>query len=144
MAQKRSRLSDCIAQLYAWRQLQGGHGGQDKTGGATLTGEYPTLDHFAALGFDVVTCPWRNIKGVESQCQFARERRLFGVLETVWHHFRSSEFAQMSVVAANGTWDGGKVAEHGVWTSPFAVHWRQIGWDMGIKNYSGSSWGQTL
>ena len=29
-----------------------------------------------------------------------------------------------------------KVTEHGGWTSPFDVHWRQIGWDMGIKNYS--------
>lgn len=111
-------------------------GGQDRTGGTTIVNNYPTLDYFASSGFDVVTCPWRNVKGIEAQCRFAREHRLFGVLETVWHKFRGSEFAEMMTASANGAWRGGKTARSGKWTAPFAVHWRQTGWDMDVKDYS--------
>ena len=115
-------------------------GGQDKTGGETITAQFPTLDYFAASGFDVVTCPWRSVKGIAAQCAYAREKKLFGVLETVWHHFRGTEFSDMAMASANGAWRGGKTGKCGKWTTPFAVHWRQLGWDMDVKDYSATGY----
>ena len=92
---------------------------------------FPTLDHFRNAGFDTLTCPWRDQQGIRAQGRYARERGMFGMLETVWHHFRGQEFADMMMVAAQTAWGEGEF-ERTVWTTPFAVHWRQVGWDMGL------------
>ena len=96
--------------------------------------ERPTLDYFAGKGFSVLACPWRDMKEIVDQSKYVRERRLFGVLQTVWHRFRGLEFMQMMEAAASGAWG----VEHEPVTRsgrPFAKHWRQIGWDMGVSRY---------
>ena len=109
-------------------------GGHDPTGGKVSVGNYPTLEFFKAQGHDVLTCPWRAEKGIVAQMQYAKEKKLFGVLETVWHHFRGREFARMMEASSNGAWGHGTriISE---WTPPFLTHWRQVGWDMGVNEY---------
>ena len=109
-------------------------GGSDPTGGKVVTGSYPTMDFFKASGFDVVTCPWRVEKGIVAQLKYAREKRLFGALQTVWHHFRGREFAMMMEASSNGAWGHG-ARSGGGWEPPFVTHWRQVGWDMKIDDY---------
>lgn len=97
--------------------------------------KYPTLDYFVSLGFDTLTCPWNNISGIEAQGRYAREKPLYGVLETVWHHYRGGHFARMMQYASCAGWRGKYQPREGFWTEPFAVHWQQVGWDMGVEDY---------
>ena len=114
-------------------------GGSDRTGGTSVTDAFPTLEHFKSRGFDVLTCPWRNEKGIAAQMKYAKDRGLFGVLETVWHHYRGREFAMMMEASACGAWGHGRTTlgpGRGQGGPRFATHWRQCGWDMGIKDYA--------
>ena len=106
-------------------------------GRKTDPGSFPTLDHFRKLGYSTVTCPWDDIKAIGLQGEYARKTGLFGVLETVWHHFRGLHFGQMIEAGANAGWNGG-AREAGAWSTPapFVTHWRQTGWDMGITAFS--------
>ena len=102
-------------------------------GSVPKEGGYPSLDYFSGLGFDTVSCPWGNTDGIREQGKYVREHRLFGFLDTVWHHFRGQKFADLMTAASKAAWgEGGEAAK--TWATPFAVHWRQIGWDMGIKD----------
>ena len=114
-------------------------GGHDATGGKTEVGAFPTLEHFKSRGFDVLTCPWRNEQGIEAQTKYARKHGMFGVLETVWHHYRGREFAMMMESSACGAWGHGRTTlgpGRGQGGPRFSTHWRQCGWDMGITDYS--------
>ena len=97
--------------------------------------EYPTLDYFASKGYSVLTCPWRNEDGIVAQTAYARSKRMFGVLETVWQQFRGREFAMMIEAASCGAWGAGK-PQNRFGRGPFATLWRQCGWDMGLSDYS--------
>ena len=104
-------------------------------GGRSETGRYPTLDHFTAKGFDTLTCPWRERKGIAAQAKYMREKGLFGVLETLWHHYRGLELVNMVETAACGAWGTERIdpKRRG---RPFGTSWRRCGWDMGITDYS--------
>lgn len=103
-------------------------------------GSYPTLDHFKSLGYRTLTCPWTDPKGIVAQGRAAREKGLFGIMETVWHHYRGMEFATMMETAADAAWCtkemGVRTTSQSIGSHPFSVHWRQTGWDMGIGDYS--------
>jgi len=109
-------------------------GGHDRSGGKSEIGRYPTLDHFAAKGFSVLTSPWRETKGIAAQAKYAADKKLFGILETVWHHYRGLEFVNMVETAACGGWGSERIdpKRRG---RPFATYWRQCGWDMGVPSY---------
>ena len=111
-------------------------GGGDPTGGTVVTNGYPTLDYFRGKGRDVLTCPWRNEKGIMAQGAYARKHGMFGMLETVWHHYSGTEFQRMMEAASNAAWGDGKRHVE-FWTQPGLFHtfWRQVGWDMGIKDH---------
>jgi len=70
-----------------------------------------------------------------AQAKYVRENGFPGMLETIWHHFVGSRFGNMMQTASHAGWGRGE-PKSGHWTSPFATHWRQIGWDMGIDTYS--------
>ena len=97
---------------------------------------YPTLDHLSAKGFSVLTCPWRNGEGIFAQAAHARENRLFGVLETTWHHCKGQEFGMMMSASACGAWGSGRPHPWRQGGYVFATHWRQCGWDMGTIDYA--------
>ena len=100
--------------------------------------KYPTLDYFKSKGFDVLTSPaYRSNKGIEAQSKYAIEKGLFGVLQTVWHHYRGSDFARRMEISACAVWGRGRAATGRHQGGPvFATHWRQCGWDAGVKDYS--------
>ena len=101
-------------------------------GGVSAPGDYPSLAHFAALGFRTVTCPWEDAKGAEAQIAWSIGHGLFGALATTWNrnagHFRYREYK-----AADAMWGYPKGFDPFV----FATHWRQTGWDTpGIAGYA--------
>jgi len=107
---------------------------------SSLTGSYPTLDYFSkTCGLATVTCPWEEPEGIRAQCAYAREKGLFGVLETTWHHFGGVRFPQMVQRAAGGAWGHGEQVSDG----HFAFVWRRCGWDMQSTSYRESGWYDT-
>lgn len=94
---------------------------------------YTTLEHFTRLGFDTVTCPWDDLAAIEAQGRYARKASLFGLLETVWHHFQGRDFARMMATASCAAWST-ESQDGAPWTLP-AEHWRQMGHDMGPLPY---------
>lgn len=108
--------------------------GRTADAGTSVTGSYPTLDHFASKGFSVLTCPWRERKGIAAQARYAAEKGLFGILETVWHHYRGLEFVNMVEISACGAW-GAQRKDPNRRGRPFAINWRRCGWDMGTPEY---------
>ena len=104
-------------------------------------GDYPTLRHFRDLGFDVLTCPWRDGDGVAAQGCFAAEAGIYGMLATTWNGVSGRAFADAMERSAAAAWGTEppksfvpKFGEPGV-PGPFATHWRQCGWDMGTPDY---------
>lgn len=98
---------------------------------------YPTLDLFKSKGFDVITCAFDKRAGIVAQGEYANRHGLFGFMETVWHHFKGREFAMMMESSACAAWGHGQTDRgKGVRDRPCVTHWRQIGWDMGIKDYA--------
>jgi len=116
-------------------------GGQaEETDRTSKTGTYPTLDYFAkTCGLDTLTCPWEEPDGIRAQTAYAREKGLYGVLETTWHHFGGERFPRMVQVSACGAWGHGEQVSRG----HFATVWRQCGWDMKASSYKETGWYDT-
>ena len=111
-------------------------------GNVPENGDYPTLRHFKAFGFDVLTCPWRDEDGIAAQARFARREGLFGMMQTVWHQMAGEKFGTMMEAAAAAAWGTPppplfvpNMGEAPV-PRPFVTHWRQCGWDMGTPEYA--------
>lgn len=96
---------------------------------------YPTLDHFKALGFDVLACPWQNPAGIAAQGAAAREKRLAGMLATTWHRAYGRRQAAFLIAASHAGW-GTSPARYAksFGTITVATHLRQIGWEMPLKS----------
>lgn len=108
-------------------------GGKDYKDRIAKTSVYPTLDYFSRdCGFDTLTCPWEDVSGIRAQTRHACEQKLFGVLETTWHHFYGECFARMVQIAACGAWGGD---DRGARIARFARAWRHCGWDMKRTDY---------
>ena len=94
---------------------------------------YPTLDYFKGLGFDVLTCPWLNWGGTVSQGRYAREKGLFGILGTLWHHYYGGDLVSAAFALANVAWNPDFTAPYGLAYHVYN-HLRQVGWDMGVTD----------
>jgi hypothetical protein len=115
-------------------------GTKDPNSRSSNTMTYPTLEYFSKeCGFDTLTCPWEEPKGLRSQMKFARDTGLFGVLETTWHHFGGERFPRMFQMSACGAWGRGEHLSNG----HFATAWRQCGWDAGNQTYKDGGWYDT-
>lgn len=98
---------------------------------------YPTLDHFASRGFDVLTCPFFDEDGIAAQGAYAQRKGLLGLMETSWAEASGQKFARRIEAAACAAWgeqrektgrrQGGLL---------FYTHWRQCGWDMGVNDFA--------
>lgn len=104
-------------------------------GRKTDPGAYPTLEYFKKEGFMTLTSPWNDIKALRLQAKYVREHGFPGMLETIWHHYVGNRFSSMMKTASHSGWGHGEPVR-GHWTDVFATHWRQVGWDMGITEYS--------
>ena len=105
-------------------------------GAARGDGQYPTLDHFRAHGFETMTCPWDDLGGIAAQCGYAR-RRGMGVICTTWHHLATYDSPRALSYAAACAWSAKgaesiKAADEKSYCTVrfvFSTHWRQVGWD---------------
>ena len=107
---------------------------------------YPMLEHFSTNGYDAVTCPWNDIKGLRAQAAYARKQRIFGLLQTTWHHYWGIEFADMMVEASVGAWSDRPFDGRSIEWLDFATHWRQCSQDAGVTDFkeTGYSDNQTV
>ena len=94
---------------------------------------YPTLDYFKDMGFQVLTCPWKDWNGTVSQGKYAQKAGLDGILGTLWHHYFGNDLIRIYYPLANVAWKSGfKTAGH---TSYIVYnHLRQVGWDMKVTD----------
>lgn len=89
--------------------------------------QWPTMRYLQEKGFDVIACPWQNRAGIESQGDLVRQRKMFGLLVTTWHHFDGGEMRTMLATGARTAWG---TAHSGYDVIEVDTHLRQVGWDM--------------
>ncbi len=105
-------------------------------GPAREDGRYSTLDHFQSKGFRTVTCPANEPTGIAAQGRYACAHGLHGLLVTTWAGYFGRNVPQTMLNAAPAAWRGTAYPGpklHQDMTSPCNEHWRQVGWDMGVK-----------
>ena len=112
-----------------------------KAGEGEAEVSWPTTEFFQSAGFNVLVCPWLNVDGIKSLGKLAARKELMGMLETTWHISHDHRHTNIYGVAPNAAWN--PTAELPKWLSlrlAVALHNRQIGWDMGIKEYEKTGW----
>jgi hypothetical protein len=102
-------------------------------GGPRADEKWPTMRFFKEQGFAVLACPWENAPGIRSQAKAVPENGLDGLLYTTWHHMDGSNMFRMFSVGAQATWRAADAP--GIERSIFAMHLRQIGWDIPLEKY---------
>ena len=102
---------------------------------------WPTCKFFKKENFDVLVCPWINNEGTRSLGKFAAEEKLFGMLETTWNICHGPEHARIYATAAYAAWNPAVNFMTTLSTRlSVAQHMRQIGWDMGVNEYTLAGW----
>lgn len=89
---------------------------------------YPTLDYFKSCGFDTLTCPWEDKRGILAQGNYARAKGFFGMMGTVWHHYASS-LCDIFTRTSGAAWSDVSANAENAGDQDFATYWRQVGWD---------------
>ena len=74
---------------------------------------FPTPLHFKDAGFDVLVCPWEVKTGIYALAKTAKDNKLFGFLETTWHHLYGINYDLMFYHAGNSAWNGGEAVIEG-------------------------------
>jgi len=98
--------------------------------------DYPTLKYFKNLGFEVLTCPWNDLKGMETQIKFSQKMGI-GVLGTLWHHYFGDDFKSVFYHLSCMMWYGDmKEIPYLCWNSAFFTMLRSVCWDMKITDYT--------
>lgn len=95
---------------------------------------WATMRYLKELGFPVLACPFTNMAGMRSQGKTIGEAGLDGMLCTTWHHMRGNDMYRIFSMGGQVTWHAGPNYP-GVWEMIFAIHLRQIGWDMQNDDY---------
>ena len=89
--------------------------------------KWPTMVYLQEKGFDVIACPWTNRAGIESQGALVRDRKMFGLLVTTWHHLDGGEMRTMLASGARSAWG---TPHSGYDALEVDTHLRHVGWDM--------------
>ena len=85
---------------------------------------WPTTKYFMDKGFDVLACPWINVKGIRSLGQSVVDKGAYGLLCTTWHKLYGDDMRNIFTAGANAAWHATpSPAEH---TGAFDRHLRQI------------------
>ena len=78
-------------------------------GGAENGGGFNTPKHFKEAGFDVLVCPWESDSGISALAKTAKDEKLFGFLQTTWHHiYGNKRYASFFRRAGDAAWNGGR------------------------------------
>ena len=93
---------------------------------------WPTSRFFNEKGFDTIVCPWNVRSGIESLGALARDEKMFGLLETTWHHLDGETMRTMFATGARSGWGTG---HSGYDVVEVDQHIRQVGWDMDRERY---------
>ena len=97
---------------------------------------WPTVRFFAEEKFDVLVCPWLNHAGTASLGRPAAVKHLKGMLATAWHISHDRKFPNIHGIAASAAWNPEATPEPSVGHRlTVAHHTRQIGWDIGVREY---------
>lgn len=99
--------------------------------------DYPTLDYFKDLGYDVLTCPWYNASGILAQGTYAAKKDLYGILGTLWHHYYGEDLVTACTRLAQVAWNPSATERPSFWKHTgtfFRQHLRQVGWDMKVTD----------
>jgi len=98
--------------------------------------DWTTMKFFQKNGYDVLACPWTNIKGLSSLGKLVKSEKLFGILETTWHMNRGMYMKTCFVESARACWNPMATMVDGVVDREFFNrHIREIGWDMKLTKY---------
>ena len=98
-------------------------------------GDYPAIRHFHSLGFEVLTCPWDKVEGIDAQGRFAQANAEWcGFLGTTWHHCYGNPVRNMLVHDSHAAWGGDPKPFCEPWHSRIMTLLRQIQWDMPVKS----------
>ncbi|MBQ0006423.1 MAG: family 20 glycosylhydrolase [Alistipes sp.] len=98
--------------------------------------DYPTLKYFKGLGFDVLTCPFKDVKGMETQIKFSQKNGI-GVLGTLWHHYFGDDLFNIYYHLSCMMWYGDmKDIPYRSWLSAFYTMLRYVCWDMKFTDYT--------
>ena len=84
-------------------------------------------------GFDVIPCPWRNVKGIQSLGKTAVDRKCFGLLCTTWHVYYGAALREMAYAGAHAAW--GTQYRGSGWYGAFNRHLRQALQNAEHKDY---------
>ena len=74
---------------------------------------FPTSIQFKEAGFDVIVCPWEVKTGIYALAKSAKDNKLFGYLETTWHHIYGINYDLMFFHGGNSAWNGGEAIIEG-------------------------------
>ena len=97
-------------------------------------GDYPGPRYFHELGFDVLTCPWKDVETIDAQGRFAQANPWCGFLGTTWHHARGPDLRTTFVHDAHAAWGGDPQPFRQPWDARFMTVLRQVQWDMPIAD----------
>jgi len=101
-------------------------------------GEWPTTRFLQQQGFDVLICPWMEPEGIRQAGAVAKNRNLFGLLETTWHTNSGRNFEPMFIHAPIAAWGCNRVGGDSFRLLALAAHLRDVGRDMGLRAYGES------
>ena len=93
-------------------------------------GDFPAIRHFHEMGFDVLTCPWDKVDGIDAQGRFAQANPWCGYLGTTWHHCYGNPLRDMLVHGAHAAWGGDPAPYCRPWHARIMTLLRQVQWDM--------------
>ena len=99
-------------------------------------GDFPALRYFRGLGFDVLTCPWDTVDGIDAQGRFAQANPWCGYLGTTWHHASGNSLRDMLVHGAHAAWGGDPAPFCQPWHARIMTLLRQVQWDMPVTDRS--------
>ena len=105
-------------------------------------GAYPTLAHFAKMGFNVLACPWHNRGGTLALGAAARELGILGMLVTSWGDGQGKQrgkvVSDIFSVGASAAW-GTPYVESDLWKwgydLDFIRNLRDVEHDMNLEGH---------
>ncbi|MDD3589385.1 MAG: family 20 glycosylhydrolase [Thermoguttaceae bacterium] len=95
---------------------------------------WPTTSYFQSKGYDVISCPWRNLEGIKSLAQSAIQKNGFGILCTTWHMFYGADMRNILTTGAHSAWGTTYRGTSFNILESFNRHLRQA--SQGVKNKS--------
>lgn len=108
---------------------------QYDNGTNVCTSAWPTMRHLKKQGFDVVGCPWENMRAAQTMGAALSEMDAFGLLQTTWHHTGPYSLALLYRSGAAAAWGTPFPPDTPQCDSEFDRALRFVGYDMKVKSY---------